>query len=84
MCPCLLPGLQLAVTGLRAGRYYGVRVVATVSVCVDDGPLLEFPPNCSAVVGFRTSPTPPGQMQAPALAQRARNALKVRTAVAGC
>jgi hypothetical protein len=73
-CGCLLQ-----VTGLRSGRFYASRVVATATAAVDGGQQqVVFAATSSQVLPFRTLATPPGQMQAPALAQRARNALKVR------
>jgi hypothetical protein len=70
--------LLLQVTGLRSGRFYAARVVATATAAVEEGQQqFVFPATSSQVLPFRTRPTPPGQMQAPALAQRARNALKV-------
>jgi hypothetical protein len=70
--------LLLQVTGLRSGRFYASRVVATATAAVDGGQQqVVFAATSSQVLPFRTLPTPPGQMQAPALAQRARNALKV-------
>lgn len=70
----------LQVTGLRAGKFYAARIVATAScthVVAKEQQLVQFAAGSSEVLPFRTLPTPPGQMQAPALAQRARTALKV-------
>lgn len=68
------------VSGLRAGRFYAARIVATASCTYavgEEQQLVEFAASSSEILTFRTQPTPPGQMQAPALAQRARTALKV-------
>eukprot|EP00879_Flechtneria_rotunda_P003440 GHRR01003669.1.p1 GENE.GHRR01003669.1~~GHRR01003669.1.p1 ORF type:complete len:1144 (+),score=472.39 GHRR01003669.1:203-3634(+) len=68
----------LQVTGLRSGRFYAARLVATARVVIDGSDGTCFPATSSEVVPFRSTPTSPGQMQAPALAQRARNALKLK------
>ncbi|KAF8059974.1 FNDC3B [Scenedesmus sp. PABB004] len=70
---------MVQVTGLRSGRFYAARVVATACATVSGtAQQVCFPAAGSPVLPFRTRPSPPGQMQAPALAQRARNALKLK------
>lgn len=85
-CSCWVPpmhnscGVILQVTGLRAGRFYAARIVASAScsyALAEQQQHVQFAATSSEVLPFRTLPTPPGQMQAPALAQRARTALKV-------
>jgi hypothetical protein len=80
---CLRPPLPSTVavaaqvTALRPGRYYAVRICCTPVAMAPGEPAVVFPSQCSQLQVFRTVPTPPGPMQAPALSQRARNALKV-------
>lgn len=71
--------VPVQVTMLRSGRFYAARVVATATAVVEGSQQpVAFAAATSQVLPFRTLPTPPGQMQAPALAQRARNALKLK------
>ena len=65
------------VTDLRPGRYYAVRMWCTATATAAGQPPATFAPQTSQLQVFRTLPTPPGAMQPPSLAQRARNALKV-------
>lgn len=69
----------MQVEGLRPGRFYAARLLVTPVVQMVGVEPLVMEPTASELLVFRTVPTPPGQMQPPALAQRARNALKVRT-----
>ncbi|KIZ02144.1 fibronectin type III domain containing 3A, partial [Monoraphidium neglectum] len=72
------PCCNAEVTALRPGRYYAVRICCTPVAMAPGEPAVVFPSQCSQLQVFRTVPTPPGPMQAPALSQRARNALKLK------
>jgi hypothetical protein len=65
------------VTALRPGRFYAVRVCCTPMAAEVGAAPVVFSVVPSQLRVFRTQPTPPGPMQPPSLAQRARNALKV-------
>ncbi|GBF99904.1 hypothetical protein Rsub_12812 [Raphidocelis subcapitata] len=75
------PCCSAEVTALRPGRFYAVRVRCTPLATLDGAPPVVFPPVHSQLRLFRTEPTPPGPMQPPSLAQRARNALKLKWAL---
>lgn len=68
----------MQVKGLSPGRHYAARVVANPVTYIPDNKQVQFPGLASEAHLFRTTPTCPGPMQPPSLAQRARNALKVR------
>lgn len=75
----LLLLLMLQVGSLRAGRFYAVRLRAHALADLDSGPVVfDDTYTTSEVLAFRTLPSTPGQMQAPSLARRDRNLLKVR------
>lgn len=71
------------VGSLRAGRFFAVRLRAYAYAELDTGPVFFDDTYTSELLPFRTLPCIPGQMQAPSLARRDRNLLKVRLAAAG-
>jgi len=71
------------VGSLRAGRFFAVRLRAYAYAELDTGPAFFDDTYTSELLPFRTLPCIPGQMQAPSLARRDRNLLKVSLAAGG-
>ncbi|KAG2434872.1 hypothetical protein HYH02_012072 [Chlamydomonas schloesseri] len=75
--------LSCKVDELKSGRRYAVRLVASVETCSEEtsGPVeerVEVRVHNAEHVFFQTPPSIPSLLQPPALAQRARNALKLK------